>query len=57
MEVDKNIKEVTAYSSEEVGYAMKEACKIVKEQIKELDENPEKFEKFVMDWLAYRATR
>lgn len=57
MEVDKNIKEVTVYSSEEVGYAIKEACKIVKEQIKEMDENPEKFRKFVMDWLVYRANR
>lgn len=57
MEVDKHITEVTASSPEEVGYAIKEMCKIVKEQIKEMDENPEKFRKFVMDWLAYRANR
>ena len=57
MEVDKNITEVIASSPEEVGYAMKEASKRVEEQIKRLDENPEEFRKFVMEWLAYRATR
>jgi len=52
-----DIKDAMAFSQEETGYALKIASKIVQERIKEMDENPEEFEKFARFWLNYRKTR
>lgn len=57
MEDNKIEKELIAFSPQEVGYAMKETCKRVKEKLKEMDENPEELRKLLIDWMAYQSNR